>query len=109
MKSILTTGGAGYIGSHACVELSRIGRELVILDNLSNSRADVVERLATICGKRPVFIQGDVRDSALLDSIFVEHEVGTVMHFAGLKAVGESNEKPLEHYHNNVIVRCNCF
>lgn len=99
---ILVTGGTGYIGSHACVALAQGGHDLLILDNLCNSRADVVDRVATLCGKRPVFIRGDVRDSSLLDKIFADHPVAAVMHFAGLKAVGESVEKPLEYYENNV-------
>jgi UDP-glucose 4-epimerase len=102
MKSILLTGGAGFIGSHACVTLARAGHQLVILDNLCNSRADVIDRLATLCGKRPVFVQGDIRDSAILDSLFAAHPINAVMHFAGLKAVGDSVEKPLDYYDNNV-------
>jgi UDP-glucose 4-epimerase len=100
---ILVTGGTGYIGSHACVALAAAGHELVVLDNLSNSRADVIDRLATLCGKRPAFVQGDIRDAATLDRLFAAHPIGAVMHFAGLKAVGESSEKPLEYYDNNVV------
>ena len=99
---ILVTGGTGYIGSHTCVTLAKAGHELLILDNLCNSRADVVDRLENLCGKRPHFIQGDVRDSHLLDDLFDRHTISAVMHFAGLKAVGESVEKPLEYYDNNV-------
>jgi UDP-glucose 4-epimerase len=99
---ILVTGGTGYIGSHASVALAAAGHELVVLDNLSNSRADVIDRLATLCGKRPAFVQGDIRDAAALDALFAAHPIGAVMHFAGLKAVGESSEKPLEYYDNNV-------
>jgi UDP-glucose 4-epimerase len=99
---ILVTGGTGYIGSHACVALAQAGHELLILDNLCNSRAEVVDRLATICGRRPVFVEGDCRDAALLDDVFDRHPVRAVMHFAGLKAVGESVAKPLEYYDNNV-------
>ncbi len=102
MKTILITGGTGFIGSHACVALVQSGYQVVIIDNLCNSRADVIDRLATLCGKRPVFIQGDIRDSAALDSLFSAHRVNAVMHFAGLKAVGESAEKPLDYYDNNV-------
>ena len=102
MKTILITGGTGFIGSHACVALAQAGHQLVILDNLCNSRADVIDRLATLCGKRPLFIQGDIRDSAILDSLFAAHPINAVMHFAGLKAVGESAEKPLDYYDNNV-------
>jgi len=99
---ILITGGAGYIGSHTCVALAQAGRDIVILDNLSNSRASVIDRLGTLCDKRPQFIQGDVRDAALLDRVFAEHSIQAVIHFAGLKAVGESVAKPLEYYDNNV-------
>jgi UDP-glucose 4-epimerase len=99
---ILVTGGTGYIGSHACVALAQAGHELLIVDNLCNSRADVVGRLATLCGIRPGFIEGDVRNAALLDRLFARHPITAVLHFAGLKAVGESVEKPLEYYDNNV-------
>jgi UDP-glucose 4-epimerase len=99
---ILVTGGTGFIGSHTCVALARAGHDLVILDNLCNSRADVVDRLETLCGKRPAFIEGDVRDAALLDKLFAGQSITAVVHFAGLKAVGESVEKPLEYYDNNV-------
>ncbi|MBK7016896.1 MAG: UDP-glucose 4-epimerase GalE [Sulfuritalea sp.] len=99
---ILVTGGTGFIGSHACVALAQAGHELLILDNLCNSRADVVDRLQRICGRRPLFVEGDVRDSAVLDEVFDRHPVSAVMHFAGLKAVGESVARPLEYYDNNV-------
>jgi len=99
---ILVTGGTGYIGSHACVALAQAGHQLVILDNLCNSRADVVDRLEPLCGMRPVFIEGDVRDAATLDEVFDRHPITAVMHFAGLKAVGESVTRPLEYYDNNV-------
>lgn len=99
---ILVTGGAGYIGSHTSVSLAQAGYELLILDNLSNSSADVIDRQVTLCGKPIEFIKGDIRDDALLDSIFASHNITGVVHFAGLKAVGESVEKPLEYYDNNV-------
>ena len=99
---ILVTGGTGYIGSHICLALARAGHQLLILDNLCNSRADVVDRLAAICGTRLGFIQGDIRDLALLGVVFESHPITAVMHFAGLKAVGESVQKPLEYYDNNV-------
>lgn len=101
-QMILVTGGTGYIGSHTCVALAQAGHELLILDNLSNSRDDVVDRLAMLCGKRPLFIIGDIRDAALLDHLFADYPITAVMHFAGLKAVGESVEKPLTYYDNNV-------
>jgi len=103
MKTILVTGGTGFIGSHACVALAQAGYELVILDNLCNSRADVIDRLAILCGKRPVFVQGDIRDAATLDRLFDAYPISAVMHFAGLKAVGESSERPLDYYDNNVV------
>jgi len=99
---LLVTGGTGYIGSHTCVTLSEAGHDLLILDNLSNSRADVVDRLGALCAKRPVLVQGDVRDASLLDRLFADHPVRAVVHFAGLKAVGESIEQPLAYYDNNV-------
>ncbi len=99
---ILITGGTGYIGSHTCVALAQAGHDLLILDNLCNSRADVVDRLETICGKRSGFIEGDIRDAALMDRLFAKHQITAVMHFAGLKAVGESVERPLDYYDNNI-------
>jgi UDP-glucose 4-epimerase len=100
---ILVTGGTGYIGSHTCIALAKAGHDLLILDNLCNSNVSVVDRLETLCGKRPRFIQGDIRDNTLLDDLFARHAVSAVMHFAGLKAVGESVEKPLDYYDNNVL------
>ena len=99
---ILVTGGTGYIGSHTCVTLAQAGHEVLIVDNLCNSRADVVDRLEILCGSRPGFIEGDVRDVTLLDRLFACHPITAVLHFAGLKAVGESVEKPLEYYDTNV-------
>ena len=99
---VLVTGGTGYIGSHACVELLGAGHPVVILDNLSNSRKDVVQRIGRIAGEEPAFIEGDVRDSALLDQVLHDLKIGAVMHFAGLKAVGESVAQPLRYYDNNV-------
>lgn len=100
--AVLVTGGAGYIGSHACVALIEAGYEVVVLDNLCNSSVVALERLREICGIAPVFIQGDIRDRDCLDRIFQTHTITSVLHFAGLKAVGESVDKPLEYYDNNV-------
>jgi UDP-glucose 4-epimerase len=101
--TILITGGTGFIGSHTCVELSKLGHDLVIIDNLTNSRVDVVDRIKALCGRPPVLVQGDIRDVNTLDGIFGKYPVKSVIHFAGLKSVGESSEKPLEYYDNNVI------
>ncbi len=100
--TVLVTGGAGYIGSHACVALMEAGHEVVVLDNLCNSSPVALQRVRDICGAAPAFKQGDIRDRACLDEIFREHRFDAVLHFAGLKAVGESVEKPLEYYDNNV-------
>lgn len=102
MKKILVTGGAGFIGSHTCVELQQAGHALVVVDNLCNSRADVIERVSRISGRPIDFVQADIRDRSALDAIFRDHEIAAVVHFAGLKAVGESVEKPLLYYDNNV-------
>lgn len=99
---ILVTGGAGYIGSHTVVALMEAGQQVLILDNLSNSNVVVLDRLESICGHRPQFVQGDIRDAALLDELFAENDIEAVVHFAGLKAVGESVEMPLEYFDNNV-------
>ena len=99
---ILVTGGTGYIGSHTCVALVQAGHELVIVDNLCNSHIGVLDRLATLCGSRPNFVEGDVRDSAVLAQVFAKYPITAVMHFAGLKAVGESVAMPFAYYENNV-------
>lgn len=99
---VLVTGGAGYIGSHTCIELIKAGFEPVIIDNLSNSKEVVLDRIETITGKRPVFMQGDIRDAAFLNSVFESFTFTAVIHFAGLKAVGESVQKPFLYYENNV-------
>ena len=97
---VLVTGGAGYIGSHTVVELLAAGFDVTILDNLSNSKASVIDRIAAIAGRRPDFVKGDIRDrNTLLGAL---PGCGAVIHFAGLKAVGESVEKPIEYYDNNV-------
>ena len=100
--SILVTGGAGFIGSHTCVELLNAGYEPIILDNLCNSKSESVKRIKEITGKDVKFYECDIRDRAGLDKIFAENEIEAVIHFAGLKAVGESCEKPLEYYDNNI-------
>lgn len=100
--SILLTGGTGYIGSHTAVVLAAAGHEIVLYDNLSNSSAPVVDRLAKIIGRRPVFVRGDIRDTEQLVRTMKAHQVKQVIHFAGFKAVGESVQKPLEYYDNNV-------
>lgn len=99
---ILVTGGTGYIGSHTVVELLAAGHELVILDNLSNSSATVVDRIERIAGRRPPLVVGDIRDGQLLARLFKDYPIDSVVHFAGLKAVGESVAQPLRYYDNNV-------
>jgi UDP-glucose 4-epimerase len=99
---VLLTGGTGYIGSHTCVQLIEAGFTPVIVDNLSNSKELVVDRIAKITGTRPEFYQGDILDSAFLDQVFAREKFSAVVHFAGLKAVGESVQKPLYYYENNV-------
>ena len=99
---ILVTGGAGYIGSHTTLALLEAGFEVVVLDNLCNSSPESLLRVERICGKAPVFVQGDIRDRALLDELFAAHKIAAVLHFAGLKAVGESVQQPLDYYANNV-------
>lgn len=100
--SILVTGGAGYIGSHTCVELLNAGYEIVVLDNFYNSCSESLNRIKELTGKDFRFYECDIRDRAGLDKIFNENKIDAVIHFAGLKAVGESVEKPLEYYNNNI-------
>lgn len=100
--SILVTGGAGYIGSHTCVELLNAGFEVVVVDNLCNSSRKSMERVMEITGKRLTFYEADLLDRDALEQIFDEEVIDAVIHFAGLKAVGESVGKPLEYYHNNI-------
>ena len=102
MHKILVTGGAGYIGSHTLIELFKANLDFIVLDNLSNSSKIALDRVAQIIEKEIEFIQGDIRDKALLENIFQNHKIDSVIHFAGLKAVGESVVKPLEYYDNNV-------
>jgi UDP-glucose 4-epimerase len=100
---ILVTGGMGYIGSHTCVELIKAGHDVVVVDNLANAQAVVQQRVEKIAGKPIVFANVDIRDRAGLEGVFGAHQIDAVIHFAGLKAVGESVQKPLAYYDNNVI------
>ncbi len=102
MKTILCTGGTGYIGSHTAVQLLNAGYNVVLFDNLYNSKPEVVNRIEKITGKRPTFVQGDIRDRAALDKLFAGHDISAVIHFAGLKCVPESIERPMEYFENNV-------
>ena len=99
---VLVTGGCGYIGSHTCLALQAAGIEPVVVDNLCNSKVGVLARIAAISGCAPLFYQGDISDPALLDRIFAEQQIAAVIHFAALKAVGESTRLPLEYYENNL-------
>ena len=100
--NVLVTGGAGYIGSHTMVELLNAGHEVVCVDNFMNSKYESIRRVEKITGKKVVFYEGDIRDADILDKIFTENKIDAVINFAGLKAVGESVEKPLEYYENNI-------
>ena len=100
--AILVTGGTGFIGSHTVVELLQAGYEVVIADNLYNSKAMVVDRIEAITGKRPTFYELDVCDKPALDALFDKEKIDAVIHFAGYKAVGESTRKPIEYYENNL-------
>src|SRR5690606_41956619 len=102
MSKVLVTGGTGFIGSHTVVALLQAGYEVVILDNLSNSSESVLEAIQAITDRQPAFILGDVRDTELLARVFKSHQLSAVLHFAGLKAVGESTQIPLAYYDNNV-------
>lgn len=102
IENVLVTGGAGYIGSHVCVELLEQGCKVVVLDNLSNGSRVALDRVQEITGKSLEFVQGDVRDETTVQALLQAHEVGAVIHFAGLKAVGESVQQPLDYYDNNV-------
>jgi len=106
---VLVTGGAGYIGSHTCIELSKAGFDFVVYDNLCNASKESLSRVEKIIGKEVKFVEGDIRDSDALQKVFNTFEIDSVIHFAGLKAVGESVEKPLSYYDNNVsgtVVLC---
>lgn len=102
MAKILVTGGAGYIGSHTCIELLNSAHEVVVLDNLSNSSEESLKRVQELTGKALVFVQGDIRDGHTLDQIFTQHQIDAVIHFAGLKAVGESQHIPLTYFDHNI-------
>jgi UDP-glucose 4-epimerase len=102
MPTILLTGGAGYIGSHTCVEVLQAGWKAVIVDNLANSSPIAIDRIAAITGERPAFVEADVRDRAALDRVFAAQRIDAVVHFAGLKSVGESVAQPVRYYDNNV-------
>lgn len=102
MAKILVTGGAGYIGSHTCVELLNTGHDVVVLDNLSNSSVESLNRVQQLAQKSLKFVEGDIRDSQILDRIFQENTIDAVIHFAGLKAVGESQKIPLKYFENNI-------
>lgn len=103
MKTVLVTGGAGYIGSHMCVELLQAGYQVVVLDNLSNSSRKSLDAVERITQKSLTFVEGDLRDPGVLRQIFAEHEIEAVLHFGGLKAVGESVAAPAAYYDNNVV------
>ncbi len=103
MKTILVTGGAGYIGSHTLIELINNNFEVVVIDNLANSSRESLRRVEQIAGYEIPFIEADVRDQSALDDIFTTYSIDSVIHFAGLKAVGESVAKPLEYYDNNLV------
>ena len=100
--NVLVTGGAGYIGSHTCVELLEAGHQVIVLDNLYNASEEALNRVREITGKPVKFYKGDIADAPLLEKIFEEDKPDVCIHFAGLKAVGESVEKPLEYYQNNI-------
>lgn len=100
--TILVTGGAGYIGSHTCLVLLEAGYSVIVIDNLSNSHYESLVRVQKITGKKITFIEGDVRDKAKLDNVFLQHKIDAVIHFAGLKSVSESIQKPIEYYDNNI-------
>ena len=104
MKTILITGGSGYIGSHTVISLLQAGMSVIVLDNLCNSKKEVVDKIEFITKKSIFFIVGDIRDRTLLKTIFKDHSIDAVIHFAGLKAVGESNQKPLEYFEDRKSV-----
>lgn len=101
--SILVSGGAGYIGSHTCVELLNNGYSVIIADNLVNSKIEVIDRIKEITGQELTFYKVDVTDEVAVEEIFSNHKIDGVLHFAGFKAVGESVAKPLDYYYNNTL------
>jgi UDP-glucose 4-epimerase len=101
--TVLITGGAGYIGSHCCVAFLQAGHDIVVLDNLSNANSVSLDRVAEITGRKVAFVQADIRDQSRLEAVLRQHECKAVVHFAGLKAVGESTQIPLAYYDNNVV------
>ena len=107
--AILITGGAGYIGSHTCVQLLEAGYEIVVVDNLSNSSVESLNRVKQLSGKKFVFVQADIRNTAAMRDLFKAHTITAVIHFAGLKAVGESAQKPQLYYDNNVVGSLSLF
>ena len=100
--AVLVTGGAGYIGSHTCVELLEAGYEVVVIDNLYNASRKSIDRIKEITGKDLTFYEGDILDRDILNRIFENESIDSVIHFAGYKAVGESVRKPIEYYYNNM-------
>lgn len=107
VKKVLVTGGLGYIGSHTCVELIKSGYEVIIVDDLSNSKEDVLDRLEKITNVRPQFYKYDLKEKEKIENIFKENEIDAVIHFAGFKAVGESVQKPMKYYSNNLTSTIN--
>jgi len=103
MRYVLLTGGAGFIGSHTCVEVMAAGWTPVVVDNLANSSAAVLDRIQTIAGRRPAFEEADIRDRDALDRVFRKHAIDAVLHFAGLKSVAESVADPRSYYDNNIV------
>lgn len=101
-KTILVTGGAGYIGSHTCVELLKKGYSVVVLDNYSNSSKEVIHKIEKITNKKVQIYEADVRDKDILKYIFLDNNIDAIIHFSGLKAVGESVQKSLKYYDNNI-------
>lgn len=107
--AVLVTGGAGYIGSHTCLELLKSGYTVIVIDNLSNSQKESLERVKELTGKNITFYHAELMDKNVLDKIFTKHSIDSVIHFAGLKAVGESVKKPLMYYQNNLISSLTLF